>query len=95
MNYEFLIYIDFLNNKKSIVEYNCEFYIYDYQHNFYNRIDWQKNGLTEVLNIMDRDAKKIIYSDNDFFVGLINELIEIDKHEFCNVRMILDEYSNR
>lgn len=94
MNYEFLIYIDFKNNKKSILEYKNEYYIYDYTHNVYDQINWQKNGLTEVLNILDQDTKEIICIDSEFLIYLKEELIEINMQEFYNARMVLNEYGN-
>jgi len=94
MNYEFLIYIDFKNNKKSILEYKNEYYIYDYAHSVYDQINWQKNGLTEVLNILDQDTKEIICIDNEFLIYLREELAEINMQEFYNARMVLNEYGN-
>ena len=94
MNYEFLIYIDFKNNKKSILEYKNEYYIYDYAHSVYDQINWQKNCLTEVLNILDQDTKEIICIDNEFLIYLREELAEINMQEFYNARMVLNEYGN-
>ena len=94
MNYEFLIYIDFKNNKKSILEYKNEYYIYDYTHSVYDQINRQKNGLTEVLNILDQDTKEIICIDNEFLIYLREELAEINMQEFYNARMVLNEYGN-
>lgn len=94
MNYEFLIYIDFKNNKKSILEYKNEYCIYDYTHSVYDQINWQKNGLTEVLNILDQDTKEIICIDNEFLIYLREELAEINMQEFYNARMVLNEYGN-
>ena len=67
---------------------------YTHLHSVYDQINWQKNGLTEVLNILDQDTKEIICIDNEFLIYLREELVEINMQEFYNARMVLNEYGN-